>query len=65
VDLNDLSIAGAGPEDLLAAMVFGMAKSAIADVAVGGRLRVQDRQHDEQESIVSAYRATRDRVWNG
>jgi formimidoylglutamate deiminase len=65
VDLNDLSIAGSGPEDLLALIVFGMAKSAVADVAVGGRLRVQDGEHVEQESIVNAYRATRDRVWNG
>ena len=42
-----------------------MAKSAIADVAVGGRLVVRDGEHVEQEPIVSAYRRARDRVWNG
>lgn len=64
VDLNDLSIAGSGEGDLLALIVFGAAKSAIADVAVGGRLVVRDGQHDEQEAIVSAYRRVRDRVWS-
>ncbi len=65
VDLNDLSIAGSDAADLLALIVFGMARGAIADVAVGGRMVVRDGWHVEQESIVSAYRRTRDRVWGG
>jgi formimidoylglutamate deiminase len=65
VDLNDLSIAGSDANDLLSLIVFGMAKTAIADVVVGGRMVVRDREHDEQESIVSEYTRTRDRVWNG
>ena len=63
VDLNDLSIAGSDANDLLPLIVFGMAKSAIADVVVGGRMVVRDREHDEQDAIVSEYTRTRDRVW--
>ena len=37
VDLNDLSIAGCEVEDLLANIVFSLARTAIRDVVVGGR----------------------------
>src|SRR6185503_14379407 len=37
VDLDDLSIAGASPEDLLANIVFSMTRTAIRDVVVGGK----------------------------
>jgi formimidoylglutamate deiminase len=37
VDLNDLSIAGASPEDLLANIVFSLSRTAIRDVVVGGK----------------------------
>jgi len=37
VDLDDLSIAGASPEDLLANIVFSLARTAIRDVVVAGR----------------------------
>jgi formimidoylglutamate deiminase len=38
VDLNDLSIAGASPENLLANIVFSLSRTAIRDVAVNGKL---------------------------
>jgi formimidoylglutamate deiminase len=57
VDLSDPSIAGSGPEELPASIVFGLARTAIADVAVNGRLLVQQRRHREQEAIVSGYRS--------
>jgi len=37
VDLNDLSIAGASPDDLLASIVFSLSKTAIRDVVVNGK----------------------------
>jgi formimidoylglutamate deiminase len=37
VDLDDVSIAGASPEDLLANIVFSLARTAIRDVVVAGR----------------------------
>ena len=57
VDLSAPSIAGSGPEELPASIVFGLARTAIADVAVNGRLLVQQRRHREQEAIVSGYRS--------
>src|SRR6185312_8933142 len=42
VDLDDPSIAGAGEEDLLAAIVFGLSKTAVRDVVVGGKQIVTD-----------------------
>jgi formimidoylglutamate deiminase len=38
VDLNDVSIAGASPDDLLASIVFSLSRTAIRDVAVNGKL---------------------------
>ena len=37
IDLDDLSIAGHTPEDLLPIVVFSLPRSAIRDVLVGGR----------------------------
>jgi formimidoylglutamate deiminase len=37
VDLDDVSIAGAAPEDLLANIVFSLSRTAIRDVVVGGK----------------------------
>jgi formimidoylglutamate deiminase len=56
VDLDDPSIAGSSPEELLAAIVFGLSRTAIRDVAVGGRLIVQNGRHPDQEEIVRQYR---------
>ncbi len=36
VDLDDVSIAGNSAEDLLPVVVFGMDRTAVKDVAVGG-----------------------------
>src|SRR5215217_1757897 len=43
VDLNDLSIAGASPEDLLANIVFSLSRTAIRDVVVGGKQIIKHR----------------------
>src|SRR5271163_1046206 len=55
VDLHDPSIAGSRPGELLAGIVFGLAKTAIREVAVNGRLIVEAGRHPIQEEIVQDY----------
>lgn len=55
-DLNDLSILGADAESLAQQAVFAMAKSAVREVAVAGKLIVQDGQHPAEEEIQERYR---------
>ncbi|AXC11770.1 Formiminoglutamic iminohydrolase [Acidisarcina polymorpha] len=57
VDFHDPSIAGSGPEELLASIVFGLAKTAIAEVAVNGRFLVQGGRHQRQEAVIRDYAA--------
>ena len=45
VDLDDLSIAGASPEDLLANIVFSLSRTAIRDVVVGGKQIIKHGLH--------------------
>ena len=63
VDLSDPCIAGNSPDDLLSLIVFSLTRSAISEVAVGGRLLVRDHSHSEQEEIISRYLKTYQRVW--
>ena len=63
VDLDDVSIAGAFPEDLLSILVFALNRSAICDVLVGGRLVVHDQMHPLEPEIVGRYREVHTRVW--
>ena len=45
VDLDDLSIAGCSTDDLLANIVFSLARTAIRDVVVAGKQVVKDGRH--------------------
>ena len=45
VDLDDLSIAGAAVEDLLANIVFSLSRAAVKDVVVRGKQIVKDGKH--------------------
>ena len=56
VDLDDPSIAGSNPDELLASIVFGLSKTAIREVAVAGRLVVEEGKHPMQEAVVGEYR---------
>jgi formimidoylglutamate deiminase len=56
VDLDDPSIAGSSPDNLLANIVFSLSRTAIKDVVVGGRRIVADGRHAQQDGIVSAFR---------
>jgi formimidoylglutamate deiminase len=65
VALDDLSIAGHFPEDLLSILVFSLNRSAIRDVAVNGKLILRDGRHVQQAEIVSRYRELHRKVWAG
>lgn len=63
VDLNDLSIAGNSRSDLLPLIVFGLARTAITDVIVGGKHILKDAQHPLQREIVENYQRVYNKVW--
>jgi formimidoylglutamate deiminase len=63
VDLNDSSIAGASKDDLLSHIVFGLARTAVKDVFVGGKQIVSQGQHKAQHEIVERFNALQKRLW--
>jgi formimidoylglutamate deiminase len=56
VDLNDLSVLGMDAESLAAQAVFALSKTAIREVAVQGRLILEDGQHTHGTEIRVRYR---------
>lgn len=64
VDLNDPTIAGASPGDLLSSIVFSMSRTAVRDVVVGGKPIVEDGRHAQQEEIVERFKALQRRLWD-
>jgi formimidoylglutamate deiminase len=65
VDLSDVSIAGNSVEDLLPLIVFGLSRTAIRDVIVGGKHILRDGQHPLQSEIVHLYQSVHRKVWQG
>jgi formimidoylglutamate deiminase len=65
VDLDDPTVAGAGAEDLLPAIVFSLSRAAVRETAVGGRLVAESGRHPAQEEIVSRFGALQKRLWGG
>jgi formimidoylglutamate deiminase len=63
IDLNDVSIAGHSPEDLLPIVVFALNRSAIRDVVVNGKFILRDQKHVFQDEIVSRYKEIHQKVW--
>jgi formimidoylglutamate deiminase len=63
VDLDDPSIAGASSDDLLSAIVFSLARTAIKDVVVGGKRIVEDGRHAQQEEIVERFKLLQKKLW--
>ena len=63
VDLKDPSIAGNCEQDLLAAIVFGMSRTAIRDVFVGGEHICNNGRHKLQDEIVKQYQSVYRKVW--
>lgn len=63
VDLNDPSIAGASPDDLLSGIVFSLSKTAIRDVVVNGKRIVESGKHSQQDEIVQKFKALQKKLW--
>ncbi len=57
VNLDDPSIAGAERESLLTNIIFSLERTAVRDVAVGGKFVVQDGRHALQEEIIREFGA--------
>jgi formimidoylglutamate deiminase len=53
--VNDPSVAGSSPENLLTNVVFSLSRTAVRDVVVGGRRIVADGRHAQQEAIVRSF----------
>lgn len=64
VDLSHPSLVGASPSSLLAGLVFGSDKAAVRDVAVDGRLVVQEGRHPRQEECVRGFNALARRLYS-
>jgi formimidoylglutamate deiminase len=63
VDLDDVSIAGNSPNDLLPLAVFSLSRSAIRDVMVNGRWVVRDQRHPLQDEIVARFKELHRKLW--
>jgi formimidoylglutamate deiminase len=63
VDLNDLSIAGAGPESLLNAIVFSLERTAVREVFVHGESVIEDGHHVLHDAVLSEFDAVQRRLW--
>jgi formimidoylglutamate deiminase len=63
VDLNDPSIAGASAADLLSAIIFSLARTAVKDVVVGGKRIIEDGRHAQQEEIVERFKSLQKKLW--
>jgi formimidoylglutamate deiminase len=64
VDLGDPSIAGAGEDDLLSAVVFSLTRAAVREVCIGGRLVVEEGAHPALGEIVSRFAALQRKLWS-
>ena len=64
VALDDPSIAGAAPDDLLVSIVFSLARTAVREVVVSGKPIVSEGQHLEQEEIVERFSDLQKKLWS-
>src|SRR5258708_2492974 len=63
VDLDDPSIAGAGPPSLLNHIVFSLERTAVRDVCIGGELVVRDGHHLLEGDIVREFGTVQKDLW--
>ncbi|HEY8203792.1 MAG TPA: hypothetical protein VIF81_03615, partial [Pyrinomonadaceae bacterium] len=63
VDLNDPTIAGASPDDLLASIVFSISRAAVREVVVSGKPIVSEGQHLIQEEAIGRFNDLQRRLW--
>jgi formimidoylglutamate deiminase len=64
VALDDPSIAGASPDNLLSNVVFASSRAAVREVVVGGRPIVSEGQHLIQEEIIERFNDLQKRLWS-
>jgi formimidoylglutamate deiminase len=64
VALDDPSIAGAAPGDLLAAIVFSLSRAAVREVVVSSKPIVSEGQHLVQEEIVERFSDLQKKLWS-
>jgi formimidoylglutamate deiminase len=63
VDLNDVSIAGAGRESLLNAIVFSLERTAVREVFVNGESVIEDGHHVLHDAVLREFEAVQRRLW--
>ena len=64
VALDDPSIAGASPDDLLSSIVFASTRAAVREVIVGGKPIVSDGQHLIQDDVVERFNELQKKLWS-
>jgi formimidoylglutamate deiminase len=64
VALDDPSIAGASPDDLLSGIVFAATRAAVREVVVGGKPIVSEGQHLIQDDVIERFNELQKRLWN-
>jgi formimidoylglutamate deiminase len=62
IDLHDITIAGASPEELLPMVVFSLDRAAVRDVVVAGRAVITDGRHHQADDIIARYRQLASRI---
>jgi formimidoylglutamate deiminase len=63
-DLDDPSIAGASADDLLAAVVFSLERTAIREVRVAGEPIVREGRTGLEAQVLPPFRAAMRRLWS-
>jgi formimidoylglutamate deiminase len=63
VDLDDPSIAGASPADLLASIIFASSRAAVREVVVAGKPIVAEGRHLNQEDVVERFNELQKKLW--
>jgi formimidoylglutamate deiminase len=64
VALDDPTLAGASPDDLLSSIVFASTRAAVREVVVGGKPIVSEGQHLIQDDVVERFNDLQKRLWN-
>jgi formimidoylglutamate deiminase len=63
VALDDPSIAGSDPTSLLANVVFSAERTAVRDVAVGGKFVIRDGRHSLEGEIIQEFNRVQQELW--
>ena len=63
VALDDPTLAGASPDDLLSSILFASTRAAVREVVVGGKPIVSEGQHLIQDDVVERFNDLQKRLW--